>query len=618
MHDGLSPIALLMIQIAVVILTGQILSRGVRRFGQPTVIAEVIAGIVLGPSLLGLLWPDALAWLFPAATMPSLSLISQVGLVFFMFLVGLEFDPRLLQGRGHQSVVISQSSIVVPFALGALLAWPLHGALAPEGVPFLPFALFLGAAMSITAFPVLARILAERGVLRTRIGAITLSCAAVDDVTAWCILAFVVSVARAEGLQGAVQTTLLALLFIAVIVWGVRPLLERLGPRQGQAISASTVAFTFLLVLLSATTTELIGIHALFGGFLLGAVMPRGGGLARAITEKIEDFVTLLLLPLFFAYSGLRTRIGLLDEVSDWLVCGAIIGVACLGKFGGSALAARLVGLSWREASAIGVLMNTRGLMELIVLNVGLDLGILSPRLFTMMVIMALVTTWITSPLLERIYPRKDMLQILEPMPEPAPRALGPTILCVADPALVPALLAVGRRLVGQGEALIALNVVRSDRPATYLQGAQDPAQTQPLDQLLAQAERIGVDVRPLSFVAADPAQDIVRVAEAKGASLLVLGEHRPLLVEGELAGVVGSVLVASPVDVAVLVDRGLTEVRGMRVIGEDPAVLALAARLEAAGVAHVERLGPDTIQVAPLGTPVAEPFSALLVRPRR
>jgi Kef-type K+ transport system membrane component KefB len=313
--------------------------------------------------------------------------------------------------------------------------------------------------MSVTAFPVLARILAERGVLRTSLGSITLSCAAVDDVTAWCILAFVVSIARAEGMAAGLVTTGLAAAFIAVVVFGVRPLLQRLGPRQGQSISAETVAIAFFLVLVAATTTEVIGIHALFGAFLLGAVMPRRGGLTHALTEKIEDFVTIVLLPLFFAYSGLRTRIGLLDDASDWAWCAAVVLVACAGKFGGSAIAARLVGLRWRDASAIGVLMNTRGLMELIVLNVGLDLGVLTPRLFTMMVVMALVTTWITSPVLEWIYPRAELLRELEPSPGAA------LLLCVSDPAIVPALLGVTRTLVPPGEPLLALHVVRSDRP---------------------------------------------------------------------------------------------------------------------------------------------------------
>ncbi len=621
MHGSLPPIALLLIQIAVVVFTARVLARVVRRLGQPTVIAEVVAGIVLGPSLLGLLWPEGMDWLFPESSMAGLSLVAQLGLVFFMFLVGLEFDTRLLKGKGHQSLAISWASIVAPFGLGALLAVPLHesGHFAPAGVAFVPFALFLGAAMSITAFPVLARILAERGVLRTRIGAVTLSCAAVDDVTAWCILAFVVSIARAEGLVSGIVTTVLSIVFIAVVWWGVRPLLQRLGPRQGQAISAETVAIAFFLVLLSATTTEVIGIHALFGAFLLGAVMPRGGGLTHALTEKIEDFVTIVLLPLFFAYSGLRTKIGLLDDWNDWAWCAVVVFVACLGKFGGSAIAARLVGMKWREASAIGVLMNTRGLMELIVLNVGLDLGVISPRLFTMMVIMALVTTWITSPLLEWIFPRAEMLRDMEPEPEPEPSAPTPTLVCVSDPALVPALVAVGRRLVGPGEALLAVHVVRSDRPSAYLAGEPDHRDVEPLTIVKERAAAYGVVVRPLSFVAEDPARDIVRVAEAKAANLVILGTHRPLLVEGELGGVVRRVLAESTADVAVLLDRGLTDVGGVMVVGTgDDAVNRVAGRLAGAGVAVVDAVGRDTLVVAPIGAPVPEGASVLFVRPGR
>ena len=293
MH-GLSPIALLLAQVAVVLLASRVLARAVRYLGQPSVIGEVLAGIVLGPSLLGHFWPEAMGALFPPASLGGLALLAQLGLVFFMFVVGLEFDPKLLQGRGAHSVAISQASIALPFAFGFALASPLHTTFAPAGVAFLPFALFLGAAMSITAFPVLARILAERGVLKTRIGAISLSCAALADVSAWCILAFVVSLARAEGLMSGVVTTLLAVVFTAVVWFGARPLLRRLGPRGGQAIAPETVAIAFFLVLVASLTTELIGIHALFGAFLLGAVMPRGAGLTEAITHKV---IRLTLIP---------------------------------------------------------------------------------------------------------------------------------------------------------------------------------------------------------------------------------------------------------------------------------------------------------------------------------
>lgn len=572
MPHGVSPIALLLLQVGVVLFAARALARVMRRLGQPAVIGEIVAGIALGPSLLGAVWPEGMAWLFPTSSLGGLALVAQLGLVFFMFLVGLEFDPRLLGGRGRQSFLISQASIGAPFALGVALAYPLHPLLAPAGVPFLSFALFLGAAMSITAFPVLARILAERGVLGTRIGAISLSCAAFADVTAWCILAFVVSVARSEGMFGGILTTTLTAVFIAVIFWVVRPVLRRLGPRSGQAIHADTVAITLLLVLVSAATTELIGIHALFGAFLLGAVMPRGAGVTEAITAKLEDFVLVVLLPLFFAYNGLRTEIGSLSSGKDWLLCGAIIAVACVGKFGGSALAARAVGFSWRESSAIGVLMNTRGLMELIVLNVGLDLGVISPQLFTMMVVMALVTTWITTPLLEWIYPRAKMLA---DQAAPPPVAV---LVCVSDPSGVSPLLALAQRLAGGGP-IAALHVCRSDRPSTYLRAdhAEEPLQT-----LHEQIAERGLTVEIIETVAADPARDIVRVAGERRAALLLMGIHRPLLVEGDLGGVVGRVLADAEVPVGVHVYHegvGFTAIE--LAAGEaDPAVLALAGKL--------------------------------------
>jgi Kef-type K+ transport system membrane component KefB len=263
------------------------------------------------------------------------------------------------------------------------------------------FALFMGIAMSITAFPVLARILSERQLMRSRVGAMTIACAAVDDITAWCLLAFVVALVHASGLGSAVATAIWSLVYILGMLLVVRPLLIRIARVVGdrRALTQGIVAATFLLLLLSALMTEHIGIHALFGAFLLGAILPREGGLSQAIAERVEDFVVVLLLPLFFAFSGLRTQIGLLGSAEDWWICGLIVLVACVGKFGGSTLAARWTGMRWREASALGVLMNTRGLMELIVLNIGLDLGVISPTVFTMMVLMALVTTVMTSPL---------------------------------------------------------------------------------------------------------------------------------------------------------------------------------------------------------------------------
>ena len=403
----------LLLQMASIILVSRLIHLGLRRIGQPLVIAEVIGGILLGPSLLGLVWPEAMGALFPSSSMPALGLLSQVGLVLFMFLVGLELDPALLRGKTRSSVIISQTSIVFPFLLGLGAAFWLFRDYAPGGVAFLPFALFMGIAMSITAFPVLARILTESGLFTSKVGAIAIACAAVDDVAAWCLLALVVAISRAQGVASAFWTAGMALAYIAVMFLVVRPMLKRVVGKHAFAVGGLTPtlsAMTLLLLILSATVTEIIGIHALFGAFLFGALFPKDGGLAEELIRKLETVAVVMLMPLFFAYSGLRTEIGLLGDPRDWLVAGGIVLLATIGKFGGALLASRFTGLSWRESSAVGVLMNTRGLMELIALNIGMDLGVISPTLFTMLVLMALVTTFATSPILRRVYRPGDRI----------------------------------------------------------------------------------------------------------------------------------------------------------------------------------------------------------------
>jgi Kef-type K+ transport system membrane component KefB len=370
-----------------------------RRLGQPAVVGEVLAGILLGPSLLGRVSPAALAFLLPPDVAPFLGIIAQVGIILFMFLVGVELDPSLMRNRTQATVAISHASITVPFVLGALLALPLYPRLATRDVPFTAFALFLGVSMSVTAFPVLARILRDRGIQSTRLGVIALTCAAVNDVTAWCLLAFVVSVVRAQS-GSALLTVLLTAAYVGLLLGVLRPVVERLVrvvDHRGTTQGVMTV--TFVALLLSALITEAIGIHAIFGAFVLGVVVPHDSRIARQLRTQLEGLVVVLLLPAFFAFTGLRTQVGLVQGTA-WLLCGLIILVASLGKFGGSAAAARLCGLSWRDASALGVLMNTRGLVELIVLDIGLELHVLSPALFAMLVLMALATTMATTPVL--------------------------------------------------------------------------------------------------------------------------------------------------------------------------------------------------------------------------
>jgi Kef-type K+ transport system membrane component KefB len=385
-------LALTLLQIVIIIALARAMGALLRRFGQPTVVGEIAAGIFLGPSLFGALAPDAFARIFPPASIPTLFSLSQIGLILFMFLVGLEFVPELLRERRHTVVVISHTSIVVPFILGTLLAVYLYPRVSDPGVSYRSFVLFLGTAMSITAFPVLARILEDRDLMKTRLGNVAIACAAVDDVTAWCILAFVVMLARAgEPMQFALQLVLVAA-YVVLMLKVVRPRLRK-----------PSLFVALLIVFASAWATELLGIHALFGAFLAGAIMPREAALNESFQEQIRGLTSIVFLPLFFAVTGLRTNIGSLGTPALWLCCGLVLLVAIAGKFGGAAASAAAVGFRWREAAAIGLLMNTRGLMEMVVVNVGLEIGVVSPSLYTMIVIMALVTTAMTTPLLTLI-----------------------------------------------------------------------------------------------------------------------------------------------------------------------------------------------------------------------
>jgi Kef-type K+ transport system membrane component KefB len=383
-----------------VVLAGRLIGRLFVYLGQPPVIGEVVAGILLGPSLLGWVAPGVSAYLLPNSVAPFLGVIANLGVVLYMFLVGLELNPGVLCQRAHATIATSHTSIIVPFLLGAVLALSLYSRLSSNDVPFTSFALFLGVAMSITAFPVLARILTDQRLQRTELGVVALGCAAADDVTAWCLLAFVVGVAQAK-VDGALVVTALTIAYIAFMLLVVRPIVRWLAARYDEVrLSQGIIALVFVALLLSSLLTEVIGVHAIFGAFLFGVVIPHDSAIARALTRKLEDVVIVLLLPAFFAFTGMRTRIGLVSGLEQWLVCGLIILVATAGKFGGTLVAARLTGLGWRNAAALGVLMNTRGLMELIVLNIGLDLKVISPTLFAMMVLMALATTMATTPVL--------------------------------------------------------------------------------------------------------------------------------------------------------------------------------------------------------------------------
>ncbi|MEZ2237593.1 cation:proton antiporter [Microcoleus sp.] len=588
------PIAILvLVEVLIVIALSRLVGLGFRWIKQPQVIGEIVAGIMLGPSLFGLVAPDLAVAVFPAEAVPFLNVLSEIGLIFFMFLIGLELNPKYLKNNLDTAILTSHVSILVPFSLGSLLALLLYPIISNNSVSFTAFALFLGAAMSITAFPVLARIITEHNLQNTKLGTLALTCAAVDDVTAWCLLAVAIAVTRTNSMVGALPTIFEALIYITFMLTVVRWFLQRLSKHYNRTgrLTQLVLAGIYMGVVASALITEWIGIHLIFGAFLLGAAMPKNAGLTRELAEKTEDFVLIFLLPVFFAYSGLRTEIGLLNSPELWLLCAAVLGVAIIGKYVGTYVAARVCGINNREASALGWMMNTRGLTELIVLNIGLSLGVISPILFTMLVIMALVTTFMTSPLLEWTYPKRLIrLDISEfssddselensvntGNSEETDKKLLPTyriLVPVANPSTQKGLLQLAVALAqsaGRGGSDLQSAAVH---PLSLIELSEDYA----FGSTPAEADRIIQErhlklgelieslqppearqlVHPIVRVTKDVARETAQIAEIDRADLILVGWHRPTFSSNRLGGRVGQILSTAKVDVAIFVDRG-------------------------------------------------------------
>lgn len=404
-HNLSDPLAVLLLQIIVIIAFARLFGFLFKKIGQPAVIGEIVAGIVLGPSIVGAYFPEITHFLFPAGSLGTLNFLSQIGLILFMFIIGMELDLKAIGKQAYGAVIISHASIIIPYTLGMTLAYFIYNKYVPAGVTFLSFSLFMGIAMSITAFPVLARILQEKGLTRSRLGAMALTCAAADDLTAWCILAAVIALVKSGSSVSVLYTIGLAIAYVFLMLKVVRPALVKIEVIYADHEKKRTaiIAMFFIMLIISSYITSVIGIHSLFGAFIAGVIMPSSFSFRKIVIDKIEDVSIVLLLPLFFVITGLKTQIGLLNQGHLWVTFGWVLLVAVSGKFGGSAIAARMVGQSWKDSLSIGVLMNTRGLMQLIVLNIGYDLGILTPEIFAMMVLMALVTTFMTGPALDLI-----------------------------------------------------------------------------------------------------------------------------------------------------------------------------------------------------------------------
>lgn len=560
-------IPLVLLDIAIVVVAARLMGRLFRRLRQPAVVGEIVAGIVLGPSLLGLLPGNLPALLFPPDVRPYLTVIAQVGLVLFMFVVGLEADMALIRRHGRTAASVSLASIVLPFGLGMLLATRLYGdhaVVRGQTVPPLAFALFLGVAMSITAFPVLARILTERGIHRIPVGVLALACAAVDDVVAWSLLALVSAVAVGGTLGGVSTIVALTLVYAAVMLLLVRPLLRRLltSFRRHGRLTPDALAFVLVGVLLSAYVTEEIGVHAIFGAFVFGAILPRAEpALTRAVLARVEQLSVVLLLPVFFVVAGLQVNVGAigLRGVVELVL---ILLVAIGGKFLGAAAAAKACRLPQRQVVALGVLMNTRGLTEIVILQVGAQLGVLDPELFTLMVLMALITTVMTEPLLRRVYPDRvvarevaaaeraelgdpDAFTVVVGFPPGRPVDDAAGLVDVARGLIgdaQPARLVLCRLLPGHADRLELASGVGPDLTAIAVEGGA-------LRRLVARAD--GVPVSTVVRFAADPWADVAGLARTQQADVVVIGE------EPADAGAEGGAADGHAAAVAALADRG-------------------------------------------------------------
>lgn len=587
---------LVLVEVLVVIGLSRLVGLGFRYIKQPLVIGEIVAGIMLGPSLFGLIAPDVSAWLFPPEAVPFLEILAEIGLIFFMFLIGLELNPKYLKGQLNVAILTSHVSIIVPFSLGTMIALFLYPQLSNSGVSFTAFSLFLGAAMSITAFPVLARIITEKNLQNTRIGSLALTCAAVDDVTAWCLLAVAIAVAKTNRMADALPTVLFAAVYIGFMLTVGAKFMQRLAKyyERTKRLNQFVLALLFSAVIASALITELIGIHLIFGAFLMGVIMPKDAGFTREIAIRLEEFILIVMLPVFFAHSGLRTQIGLLNSPELWFLCAMVVAVAIVGKYFGTYVAARFSGINKQDASALGWLMNTRGLTELIVLNIGLDLNVISPLLFTMLVIMALVTTFMTSPLLELIYKTKPvpveslvttevsqavpLYSILVPVVNPNTQlGLIRLAVAIAYGEARPTLELVADRTansspVNQRVAVLPLSLIDVEVEYLYESLPQEAAQALESRQNLLQELILTLEppevrgiVHPIVQVCGDIARTTAAIAKSERTNLMILGWHHPVFTNNRLGGTVGQILNSSSTDIAIFFESPQQEGNGDR-----------------------------------------------------
>lgn len=567
LHNFQHPLAILILQILSIILIARLFGWMMNKIGQPTVVGEILAGIFLGPSLLGLLFPHFSNFLFPTESLVNLQFLSQIGLMLFMFIIGMELDIGILKRSAHDAIVVSHASIIFPYFLGVVLAYFLYQNFAPDTITFTAFALFIGIVMSITAFPVLARIVQERDLAKDHLGTLAITCAAVDDVTAWSLLAVVIAIVKAGDITGALFTIFFSVVYVMFMLLVVKRFLNKIAQTHftRETVNKSILAILFGILLMSSYMTEVIGIHALFGAFMAGVIIPANQSFRRVLAEKIEDFSLVFLLPLFFVYTGLRTQIGLLNDLNLWIVCFIIIAVAVIGKFLGSALAARFVGQTWRDSLVLGALMNTRGLMELVVLNIGYDLGILTPEVFAMMVLMALITTFMTGPaidLVDFINKRRNQLK--------------PTLVTANEDKI---LISFGPPLSGNRLLMFANQMVEKHNheaniTALHLTPSSDISfkeaeifEEEGFEPIFQLSKKLGITIKTKYRATNEVSNEIVNTANEESYDMLLVGSSKPMFSRDETGGKIKYFFDDCKCSVGVLVDHGFEEINNVLLI---------------------------------------------------
>jgi Kef-type K+ transport system membrane component KefB len=577
-------LAILIVQIVSIVLIARIIGWFMIKIHQPVVIGEILAGIILGPSLLGSMFPNFSGMLFPPESLNNLQILSQIGLIMFMFIIGMELDLAVIRRSAASAIVISHASIVFPYFLGVGLAYFMYKDYAPENVSYIAFALFMGIAMSITAFPVLARIVQERNLTKTHLGMLAITCAAIDDVTAWCILALVIAIAKAGAISSALVTVFLTVTFILFMFLVIKPLLTNVANKYftRETIHKNIVALVFALILLSSFITETIGIHALFGAFLAGVVMPSNSRFRMVLAQKIEDFSLVLLLPLFFVLTGLRTQIGLLNDSHLWFMCFIVITVATAGKFLGGSLAARFVGQSWKESLLLGTLMNTRGLMELVVLNIGYELGILSPEVFAMLVIMALATTFLTGPMLHTINYFFDHPVSLNGFGKGSLPDFN-ILISFGSPESGKRLLLLANFLNLKSRNANGISALHLTPSTDFSIREAEIFEKEGFEPILSAASELGLKIRTQYKATNDVDREIIQFANKGHFDLMLVGSSRPLFSKDETGGKARYFFEDIKCPVGVLIDKGFTVINHVLLIinnQNDLKLIKLADRL--------------------------------------